>query len=338
MPEGFWGALGTKLLSAGAMCLAQLRALEPAAAPAGLKQYESGSSPAARTGFGITLSLLLRAAVGLPVLLALVLGLGSSAGALAQDECWGGAEKSGAFCYPRCKAGYAGEGPMCWGSCPAGYANDGLTCRRDAHIFGANNDKCPWHDKCGLVTAKGCSTCPAGYANDGCTCRRDVHIVSRPSYGRGTGWLVRRDYRGIFERYIRDHRNIWLPSASPLTPSEKAYLSQFFPRRLIDQVRIYDMDGMTGAFNFKAAATTYGSDLIAVRKGYRTEKLLKHEFVHVCQYDRLGSQTFATAYADQFVDGGYNEQNGQFEKQAYAYADLDHASTPRIKAFLGYCE
>lgn len=272
------------------------------------------------------------------ILLTLALGLGWSDSALAQSDCWRGAEKSGAFCYPLCKAGFEGNGPMCWGACPAGYANDGATCRRDAHIFGADNDKCPWHDKCGLVSARGCSKCPAGYANDGCTCRRDVHIVSRPSYGRGAGYLLRRDYHGIVERYIRDHRNVWLPSAAPLTSGEKAYLSRFFPRRLVDQVRVYDMDGMTGAFNFKAHATTYGSDFIAVRKGHRTLELLKHEFVHVCQYDHYGPKGFARRYADQFVDGGYNELNGELEGRAYAFAALPDASTPSIKAFLGYCE
>lgn len=258
--------------------------------------------------------------------------------AQSQSSCWSGAEQSGAFCYPLCRSGFSGVGPVCWGQCPAGYTNDGATCRRDVKIIGANNDRCPGYDKCGLTFAKGCSTCPAGYANDGCTCRRDVSIVSRQSYGRGAGYLLRRDYRGIFARYIGDHRNIWLPSALPLSTREKEYLARFFPQRLVDQVRVYNMAGMTGAFNHKAAATTYGSDFIAVRKGYRTLKLLKHEFVHVCQYDKYGQQGFATRYADQYVDNGYNELKSELEQQAYAFAGLDDAAAMRIKAFLGYCE
>ena len=162
--------------------------------------------------------------------------------------------------------------------------------------------------------------------------------MSRQSYGRGAGYLLRRDYRGIFARYIGDHRNIWLPSALPLSTREKEYLARFFPQRLVDQVRVYNMAGMTGAFNHKAAATTYGSDFIAVRKGYRTLKLLKHEFVHVCQYDKYGQQGFATRYADQYVDNGYNELKSELEQQAYAFAGLDDAAAMRIKAFLGYCE
>jgi hypothetical protein len=96
-------------------------------------------------------------------------------------------EKDGALCYPFCKAGYHGAGPVCWQNCPDGYTDDGATCRRDASIISSNNSKCPWYDKCGLVTAKGCSTCPAGYKNDGCTCRRDVDIFGKSSYTRGAG-------------------------------------------------------------------------------------------------------------------------------------------------------
>lgn len=270
--------------------------------------------------------------------IAALLLLGTCWPAGAQPSCWSGAEQSGAFCYPLCRAGYSGVGPVCWGQCPAGYVNDGASCRRDVRIVGANNDRCPAYDKCGLTLAKGCSTCPLGFANDGCTCRRDASIIGRPSYGRGTGYLLRRDYHGIFERYIRDHRRIWLPSASALSATEKQYLTRFFPERLVNQVRVYEMAAMTGAFNFKAAATTYGSDFIAVKRGSRSLKLLKHEFVHVCQYDKYGQQGFATEYANQYVDNGYSELKSQLEKQAYEYAGMDDASTPRINDFLGYCE
>ena len=117
--------------------------------------------------------------------IAFIAALGVPGLAHAQSECWSGAEKSGAFCYPKCNPGYEGAGPVCWGSCPPGSTNDGATCRKDVSIIGANNDRCPVYDKCGLTLSKGCSTCPAGYKNDGCTCRLDVSIVSRPSYGRG---------------------------------------------------------------------------------------------------------------------------------------------------------
>jgi C1A family cysteine protease len=99
-------------------------------------------------------------------------------------------EQSGALCYPRCKAGYHGVGPVCWEDCRPGYHDDGATCRKDADIRGSDNAACPWYDKCGLVTAKGCSKCPASYHNDGCTCRIDVDIYGKKSYGRGVGKVL----------------------------------------------------------------------------------------------------------------------------------------------------
>lgn len=250
------------------------------------------------------------------------------------NDCWSGAEKNGAFCYPKCKAGFHGVGPVCWGRCPAGYTDDGATCRSDVKIISANNSKCPWYDKCGLTLRKGCSVCPAGFKNDGCTCRRDVHIISKPSYGRGAGYLTRSDYRGIFYRYIRDHRNIWMKTASPLTEDEKKYLLQFFPQRLVDAVRVKELAGMTGAFNHSYSATTYGNDFIIIRKGRRSLGLLKHEFVHVCQYDRLGLEGFAHAYADQWIDGGYQYANNEFELQAKDFVTKEM----KIGDYLGYCK
>jgi hypothetical protein len=105
----------------------------------------------------------------------------------APKNCGPGQQYDAGLCYPVCKPGYRAVGPVCWGSCPAGYDDHGATCYRGASIIGANNSRCPWYDKCGLVTAKGCSTCPPGYRNDGCTCRRDVHVTGKPSYGRGAG-------------------------------------------------------------------------------------------------------------------------------------------------------
>jgi hypothetical protein len=74
--------------------------------------------------------------------------------------------------------------------------------------------------------------------------------------------------------------------------------------------------------------------LIIVRKGRRSTNLLKHEFVHVCQYDRLGREGFANSYADQYVDGGYDYHNIEFEKQAYGFESRDQ----RIADYLGYCK
>jgi hypothetical protein len=109
----------------------------------------------------------------------------------APPRCPGDFEKNGLLCYPPCKQGYHGVGPVCWELCPAGFHDDGATCRRDAHVTSADNGKCPWSDKCGLVSAKGCSKCPAGSKNDGCTCRIDALITRKRSYGRGVGTTMR---------------------------------------------------------------------------------------------------------------------------------------------------
>jgi hypothetical protein len=102
-------------------------------------------------------------------------------------SCDTGKDYDAGLCYAECRSGYHGVGPVCWESCKSGYHDDGATCRRDARIISANNSSCPWYDKCGLTTNKGCSKCPEGYHNDGCTCRIDAHIYGKKSYGRGAG-------------------------------------------------------------------------------------------------------------------------------------------------------
>lgn len=103
------------------------------------------------------------------------------------NQCGPGKELDAGLCYPLCPAGMRGVGPVCWQICPPGYSDDGATCRRNGSIIGSNNSACPWYDKCGLVTARGCSVCPAGYNNDGCTCRRDPHIFGKSTHARGAG-------------------------------------------------------------------------------------------------------------------------------------------------------
>ena len=116
--------------------------------------------------------------------------------------CWGcpssHPSEEVALCYKNCPRDKPHKSTFnCFGNCPSGYRNDGLTCFRDAHIFGSDNSACPWYDKCGLTFSKGCSKCPSGYKNDGCTCRRNPHAISRPSYNRGVGVVLRSQGRGV---------------------------------------------------------------------------------------------------------------------------------------------
>jgi len=105
------------------------------------------------------------------------------------DACGPGRGYDAGLCYALCPAGFTGVGTLCWQQCPAGYHDDGAVCRRDASIVGSNNQACPWHDKCGVAWAKGCSVCPEDYANDGCACRRNAHIVAKATVGRGAGTI-----------------------------------------------------------------------------------------------------------------------------------------------------
>lgn len=129
--------------------------------------------------------------------------------------CWGcpkshPIEQAG-LCYKRCPSHTPIAGvTFCYGHCPSGYRNDGATCFVDAHIYGADNSRCPWYDKCGLTFARGCTRCARGYNNDGCTCRRNPHLVWRPSYHRGVGiamWSYGRGVGVVPEFYLAKWKN-----------------------------------------------------------------------------------------------------------------------------------
>jgi hypothetical protein len=276
--------------------------------------------------------------------------------ASSPDDCPSGTEKERGLCYPRCREGYQGIGPACLRPCPEGFDDAGAACRRGGQIvrkpsYGRGLGSPGWNGCSSEEETSGgwcfprcregyrgvgpvcLGSCPEGHADDGVTCRRDVELVAKEGYRRA-GYLRRSEYRSLFHRYIREHRNLWLPTAEPLTEEEKAYLRRFFPGRLVESVRVKELEGMTGVFNESAAATTYGNDFIIVRQGERSNVLLKHELVHVCQYDRLGVEGFARVYADQYVDGGYEYREIGLEKQAYGF----QPRTGPIAAHLGYCE
>jgi len=92
---------------------------------------------------------------------------------------------------------------------------------------------------------------------------------------------------------------------------------------------------MTGTFILTKSATTYGSDLIVVKKGNRSNRLLKHELVHTCQYDKLGRDGFAERYADQYVDSGYHHDAMTFEQDAFEFEKPPDAGTPTITTYAG---
>jgi len=274
-----------------------------------------------------------------------------------KKNCGGDCEKDAGLWYKRCQSGYNGRGPVCWQTCPSGYKNDGATCRKPVKIdakksygrgVGRTLRTCDSNEeKDGALCYPKCKNgyngvgpvcwgkCEDGYKNDGATCRKDVKIVAKTSYGRGVGKFIRRDYEGIFFRYMRDHHNLYYFRGKPLRENEKTYLKRFFPVRLVDGVRIVEELASSGAFIHKASATTYGNNLIVINKnraGNRSLKLLKHEMVHICQYDVLGIKGFAEEYTNGYVDNGYEYRSIPMEADAYDYEELDDAITLPVSA------
>jgi hypothetical protein len=67
------------------------------------------------------------------------------------------------------------------------------------------------------------------------------------------------------------------------------------------------------------------------KDGHRELSTLKHEMVHVCQYDKLGTKGFAHEYADQYVESNYSYDNMAFENDAEAFVGTNQ----HISTFLG---
>jgi len=291
-------------------------------------------------------------------------------GPVCWQRCPDGYKNDGATCRRNAKIIKANNSKCPWydkcglaakkgcSKCPEGYKNDGCTCRRNVHIFAKDSYgrgvgkpvhacKAGQEKDAGLCYAQ-CKSgykgvgpvcwgkCAQGFKDDGATCRKDVHIVAKKSYGRGVGKFLRRDYHGLFFRYIRDHHNMYYFRGKGLSEAEKTYLKQWFPARLVDKVRVVEELLSTGAFSHKADATTFGNNLIVInrkRAGNRPLNLFKHEFVHICQYDRLGTRGFAERYADEYVDNGYDYDNMPMENEAFDYQRLDDATTPAISDY-----
>jgi hypothetical protein len=138
----------------------------------------------------------------------------------------------------------------------------------------------------------------------------------------------------VAAEYIEAHRSVAvLFNGSPLTSAEMAFLAPFFPARLLSGVRIFEGEH-AGFLNDDALAVTYGSDVIFTSPGNRTNTTLKHEMVHICQYDLLGVRRFAGAYMAGYIDAGCDYATNVYEKQAKTF---ELSGTGRIDAFLGYC-
>ncbi|MBI3074397.1 MAG: hypothetical protein HYY84_19980 [Deltaproteobacteria bacterium] len=140
--------------------------------------------------------------------------------------------------------------------------------------------------------------------------------------------------RPLVHGYIEFMRDVALKDAQPLTTAEKKHLAEFFPLRLIDRVRV-TLLGVAGLGNSSAGAAAYGPDLIVVKRGHRTLAVLKHEMVHICQYDKLGIAAFAQRYAEQLVDTDFVYGKVPFEVEAHRFTASGRG---RFSGILGSCE
>jgi hypothetical protein len=235
---------------------------------------------------------------------------------------------------------------VCWKRCPSGWTDIGVSCTKPKpygrgvgfpwkfgdkafSLKGAKKrcEKKHGAGKCeknGLIYYPKCKTgfhnagccicspdCPSGFKDHGAFCAKDAK-------GRGAGQPMRKTARGGFYAYIKSHVGYYANhfGTKPLTGSEKTYLLKFFPKRIVDKVLVVEpLIPGTGFFNHSASATTYGH-IVAVKKGKRSNRLLKHELVHVCQYDRDGVKGFSHRYADEWIDSGYSYMGIPMEKQA----------------------
>jgi hypothetical protein len=100
------------------------------------------------------------------------------------------------FCLEACSPGYipSPTGRECARPCPLNFYHDyssreilnlrTLKCVRPIRVIRSDNSACPWYDKCGLASSKGCSKCPEGFVNHGCTCGHGAKWIDVESYTR----------------------------------------------------------------------------------------------------------------------------------------------------------
>ena len=199
------------------------------------------------------------------------------------------------------------DGQLCYPPCPQGFAGSGPVCTQ---------------------------TCPAGAVDEGTTCRSGEQVAEKETRARGGTQLTRSAYRDLFVRFVQIYRAAAAFVAGPLTENEKTLLRRYFPARLVDGVRVAVVPALEFPFVMNVKATTIGSDLVVVKDGERSDWVLKHELVHVCQADRVGDDQFIRDYADQYVDAGYDYNKILFEKEAYGFNDVNGP----VSAYLGYCQ
>jgi hypothetical protein len=145
------------------------------------------------------------------------------------------------------------------------------------------------------------------------------------------------EVQGIVQQvaeYIGAQRSAYRPAAEPLSPTQRAKVSPFFPQSALDLTRLLAGQFANPPFyaelvnmgfqpsllpNFaNMAAITY-VDTVVSRVPF-ADRLLFHELVHVVQYQKLGLASFAAKYVMGFLTGGSYETI-PLERNAYELED-----------------
>lgn len=138
-------------------------------------------------------------------------------------------------------------------------------------------------------------------------------------------------FAAMVSDFIENSRKKYLPSATLLSPEQKAVMQPFFAPEVLDRARLlvlrgervqdppfYGMARMMGVKHLPSFADTAAVTFIDVIVAHEdfSDPLLFHELVHVVQYDQLGSRDFATRYIHGFLQGGSYDEI-PLEKNAY---------------------
>ncbi len=140
--------------------------------------------------------------------------------------------------------------------------------------------------------------------------------------------------------WIRSERDAQRPLAIPLVASELARFEPYFPREILEDVRVLGVDSMPsprflGAIRHRgrqilrfdqAIGLALGDTLLLrgaeIPAGSPARRgVLFHELVHAVQYNLLGIEPFVDHYLRSLVEVGYRYPQVVFEHQAF---ELQH--------------
>jgi len=145
--------------------------------------------------------------------------------------------------------------------------------------------------------------------------------------------------------YLRQHREHFLPSASPLTPPRKAVMWPYFFPELLDRVRVVELYGerLPNPPFFEEAKALGFTNLpelrhmdsltfvdVIVFNERLTERALFHGLVHAVQFQALGLERYTDLFVRAFVN---TRLHFTVPLEAQAFALESRFARPRSERF-----